>query len=390
MSQKLAGPGLGLPLPQYLYPSELYNAPYDFSTNRIALAPGDTLPIPAGDWFVNPGQYCVLQFLDPITGTWSFGPNAAWNGGHQFVLSDGFNVRAANLTGCPVSASVTNYGAGGYVQSTTTITATGGTSTWVPIVGGQLTPTLISAGKGYGVAPEIFIPAPAPASNNPNGVGGIAATAWANITSGTLTLASGVSMTNPGAGYSTPFTIALLPSPTDPNLSTGITLATCVFSLAGSGSITGALCTNPGVPITPGNITLTVAGAGTQGTVVANTMQTVTAASVSGVGFGYGTISALLTTIGGVPAAGTITNNPEYLGLAWRPRPAQIGLTVASASIAAGLGTIYDGGLFVTNATPNYVIITQPISGNTVSVTAATIALTMGGRQDIITLQPAP
>ena len=43
---------------------------------------------------------------------------------YQFVVSDGFNVRVANLLGCPVSASVTNYGAGGYVQATTTITAT--------------------------------------------------------------------------------------------------------------------------------------------------------------------------------------------------------------------------------------------------------------------------
>src|ERR1700690_1331105 len=122
MSQYLAGPGLGLPYPQNLYPSQLNNAPPDTPTNRIALAPGDTLPVPAGDWFVNVGQYCVLQFLDPCTGIWSMGPNAAWNGGHQFVVSDGFNVRVANLLGCPVTATVTNYGAGGYVQATTTVT----------------------------------------------------------------------------------------------------------------------------------------------------------------------------------------------------------------------------------------------------------------------------
>ena len=283
MTQRIAGPGLGLPLPQNLYPSELNGMPYDYSTNRIALAPGDTLPVPAGDWLINLGQFCLLQFLDPVTNTWSMGPNAAWQGGHRFVVSDGVNVRVANLLGCPLSASVTNYGAGGYVQATTTITATPGNSTWVPIVGGQLTPTVISAGAGYGVAPEIFIPAPPPAANNSNGVGGFQATAWANISSGTLTLASGVSMTNPGAGYNTPFTVALLPSPTDPNLSTGITMGTVVFSLAGSGSITGAICTNPGAPLSnPNQFTLTVAGAGTQGTVVGNVLQTVTAASVSG------------------------------------------------------------------------------------------------------------
>lgn len=392
MTQRIAGPGLGLPLPQNLYPSQLQYAPPDASTNRIALAPGDTLLIPAGDWFVNVGQYCVIQFLDPVTGIWNMGTNAAWLGGNQFVVSDGFNVRVANLLGCPVSASVTSYGSN-YVQSTTTITATGSTSTWLPIVGGQLTPTIISAGAGYGVAPEIFIPAPPPAANNANGVGGIQASAWANISSGTLTLASGVSMTNPGAGYSSPFTIALLPSPTDPNLSTGITMATVVFSVTGSGSITGALCTNPGAPITPANITLTVAGAGTQGTVVANVMQTVTAASVSGAGSGYGTVSALLTTVGGVPAAGTITNSPEYLGLAWRPRPAQVALAVTAAAngtLATQVGTIYDGGLFVANAAPGFVLATQPTTATTVAVVAATIALTMGSRPDIVTLQPAP
>ena len=106
MTQRIAGPGLGLPLPQNLYPSELYGAPPDTPSNKIALAPGDTLPIPAGDWFINLGQYCIIQFLDPITNTWSMGPNAAWQGGHKFVVSDGFNVRVANLTGCMVAAVV--------------------------------------------------------------------------------------------------------------------------------------------------------------------------------------------------------------------------------------------------------------------------------------------
>lgn len=388
MTQRINGPGNGLPYPQNLYPTQLQYAPPDAPTNRVALAPGDTLPIPAGDWFINCGQYCFLQFLDPVTNLWSMGPNAAWNGGHQFVVSDGFNVRVANLTGCPLTASVTNYGAGGYVQSTTTITATPGNSTWVPIVGGQLTiGSFIARGAGYGVAPEVFIPAPPPASNNVNGVGGIPATAYAVITGGTLTT---ISFTNPGAGYPSTFTAVLIPSPTDPNLSAGITNATVLFSLAGSGSITGALCTNPGAPLSnPNQFTLTVVGAGTQATVVGNVLQTVTAATVSTVGAGYGTTAALLTTVGGVPAAGTITNNQEFLGLAWRPRPAQIGFTVAGATGSIGLqsGTIYDGGLFLTNAAPAFVV---GQNANTGTVTVATIALTMGSRPDVVTIQPAP
>ena len=392
MSQYIAGPGLSLPLPQNLYPTELNGAPPDTSSNRIALAPGDTLPIPAGDWFVNCGQYCVLQFKDPVTSIWSMGPNAAWNGGHQFVISDGFNVRVANLLGCPLSGSVTNYGAGGYVQATTVITATPGNSTWVPFIGGQLSASIISYGAGYGVAPEVFIPAPPPASNNVNGVGGIAASAYAVISSGTV---SGITFTNPGAGYPSGVTVVLVPSATDPNLSSGITNATVAFTTAASGSLTGVLCTNPGAPLSnPNQFTLTVTGAGTQATVVGNVLQTVTAASVSGAGSGYGTVSALLTTVGGVPAAGTVTNSPDYLGLGWRPRPAQVGLTVTAAAngtLGTQVGTIYDGGLFLTNSAPGFAVATTPVTGgSSFANVGATIALTMGSRPDIVTLQPAP
>lgn len=387
MTQAINGPGVGLPLPQNLYPSELTNAPYDTPTNQVALAPGDTLPIPAGHWFVNPQQYCILQFLDPITNTWSMGANAAWMGGHQFVISDGFNVRLANLTGCPVTATVAAYGSA-YVQASTVITPTPGNSTWLPIVGGQLSASVISRGGGYGVAPEIFLPAPPPAQNNANGVGGIAAHAWCTISGGTL---NAVSFTNPGAGYPTAFTVVALPSPTDPNISTGITLASIAFTLTGSGSITGALCTNPGAPIaSPNSFTLAVTGAGSSGSLQGNVLQTVTAASVSGGGTGFGTVAALLTTVGGVPAAGSISNNPDGLGLAWRPRPAQIGLTITAAgTLGTQLGTIYDGGLFLTNAAPTFVIATQPIN-NAGSVVAATIALTMGSRSDRVMIQPAP
>ena len=392
MTQLINGPGVGLPFPQNLYPSELNNAPPDTPGNRICLAAGDTLPIPAGHWFVNTGQYSMLQFLDPVTNIWSMGPNAAWGGGHQFVISDGFNVRVANLLGCPLSATVAAYGTGTYVQSTTTISAVPGNSTWVPIIGGALGGlSLIAAGAGYGVAPEVFIPPPPPASNNVNGVGGIPAAAYAVIASGTV---SGVTFTNPGAGYPSGVTLVLVPSPTDPNLSAGITNATISFSLVNAGSLTGALCTNPGAPLSnPNQFTLTVTGAGSSASLTGNVLQTVTAASVSGTGLGYGTLSALLTTVGGVPSAGSISLNPDGNGLAWRPRPAQIGLatTGATGSLALQVGTIYDGGLFLTSAAPSFVIATNPVtSGSLVSVTGATIALTMGSRADIVTIQPAP
>ena len=43
MTQGLSGPGIGLPLPQNLYPSYLQNAPIDTPTNKVALAAGDAI-----------------------------------------------------------------------------------------------------------------------------------------------------------------------------------------------------------------------------------------------------------------------------------------------------------------------------------------------------------
>src|SRR5215471_14284166 len=103
MPAPLSGPGLGLQLPQYLYPSELFNAPADIASNAIMLAAGDQLPIPAGTWYVSLGLYNVLEFNDPVTGIWrqhpaSYGPRTQM----QYVKSDGFNFRVANRTGCPI------------------------------------------------------------------------------------------------------------------------------------------------------------------------------------------------------------------------------------------------------------------------------------------------
>ena len=391
MPSPLSGPGVGLQLPQYLYPTELFGAPADISTNSLCLGPGDCIVIPAGDWYISAGFYAIIQYLDPITNTWARGNSAAYGGrGISFIKSDGFNVRLANLTGCPVSASVASYGTGGMTQATTTITAVPTGSTWLPIIGGQLlnnnAPTLSSAGAGYGVAPLVFIPAPAPAVVNSNGVGGTPASGYCVITSGTV---SAFSFTNPGAGYSSPPIGVVLPSPYDPNLNIGITAATISFSLTGSGSLTGAICTNNGQAQPNGTltVTLTVTGIGT-GTpsLTANVMQTVVAASVTGPGVGYGTGAQGVITIGGAPATGSIVN-PNSLHLAWLPRPAQILLTPANTSISVGsAGVIYDGGLF--EGTPSAFLLQA--TGVAAPSTVASIGLQMGSSPDIVVLQPAP
>jgi hypothetical protein len=392
MPQPLSGPGIGLPINQNLYPSELGNAPYDFGTNKIGLAGGESIVLPAGDWYISLGNYLVLQFLDPIIGIWTNGSTAAWTGGYHFIKSDGFTTRIANLTGCPVGAVVAAYGSG-YVQATTTVAVTGGGgSAWQPIVGGQLTLAVGSivtgqGGAGYGVAPLVLIPPPPPPQSNSNGVGGIPASGYAVIASGTV---SAFTFTNPGAGYPTPPVAVVVPSPFDPNLSTGITAATITFSLTGSGSITGVLCTNNGAPISPPTaITLTISGAGSQATIVPVMMQTIQSATVSGGGTGFGTVSAMLTTVGGSPSLGTITNGPDFNNLAWRPRPAQITLAITgTGTVATQAGTVIDGGLFEGIPTP--VVIAGAQEGISGSVVGPTIAFTMGTRADIAVIQQAP
>ena len=391
--QIISGPGVGLPFPQNLYPSQLQNAPADPSSNRIALAPGDSLVLPAGDWYVSLGLYNIIQHLDPVTNVWSTAAGSAWNRGQVFVKSDGFTCRVANLTGCVISASVI-VGGTNYVQATTTITAigtfAGAAPTFLPIIGGALALTgtytvdVPTKGGGYGVPPLIMIAPPPPAQSNANGVGGIPASAVAYIASGTI---SSVSITNPGAGYPTAPAVAVVPSPFDPNLTTGITNATVAFSLTSAGVIMGALCTNNGSALNNGSlasITLSVGGAGASGSLTANVMQTVVAATVSGPGVGYGTALTGISTIGGEPAQGSITNNPDSTYLAWLPRPAQIGLTPSNTSVSVGTaGAIFDGGLF--EGAPSVVQ-----SPNGILTTVATIGLTMGSRPDIVVVQAAP
>lgn len=399
MPGNLSGQGLGMQFPQNYYPSQLQNAPQDPSSNRIGLAPGDSFVIPAGDFSIGMGMYCVLQFLDPVTNTWFTPAGSAWNRGMIFVSSDGFNVRVANLTGCVVSASVINGGTA-YVQATTTITAIGSFSngaapTVLPIVGGLLAETgtfsldVPTKGAGYGVAPIIMIPPPPPAQVNANGVGGIPAQAIAVLGSGGSI--SSVSIINPGAGYPTAPVAVVVPSPFDPNLATGITQATVAFSLTSAGVITGALITNNGSPLpngSLGSITLSVGGAGTSGSLTANVMQTIITATVTGPGTGYGTSGIPLITGGGAPVAGTITNNPFALFLEFEPRPANIVITPGNTSISvATAGTIYDGGLF--ESAPS-VLLTLGAGGGGATTTIATLGLNMGSRPDIAIIQTGP
>lgn len=380
MSQIISGPGVGLPYPQKLYPTELNNAPADSPTNYAALAPGDALPVPAGFWMIDIGKYCVLQYLDPVSGIWRQWKNRI--AGPQMVRSDGFTVRVANLTNCVVGARVLG-GGSNYAQASTTVSASAGGSEWQPIVGGQVSVTAVGttvAGLGYGVAPILFIPAPP----NP----GVQATAKATLDSGTGSIAS-VTLTNVGAGYTTAPAITVIPNPTDPNIDS-ITAATLsgITALVNSGAITAALCTNSGNAVGATSVVLTASGVGSGATLSAVTLQSVTAVTVDGAGVGYGapTTPALVTSAGGGPVNTAAYVNPEIEFGNFAPRPLNALGSITATSISA-VSVIFDGGLFAVSASSNPTPAIVP-GGGGIPTAAATLSFTLGGQTDTVLMQP--
>lgn len=365
------GPGVGLQLPQYLYPTELYQAPYDAATNYITLPPGVELPLPAGRNWVQAGSVGVIQYLDPVSGVWRGFESSRSQ--PDIMVCDGFTRRVANLTGCAIAAVVAG-GGSAFAQSTATITANVGGSTWTPIVGGSLSVSSVTVvGANYSMQPIVLIPAP----GNP----GVQATAYATIASGTV---SGVTLANVGAGYLSAPTAVILPNPTDPNFGS-ITQATVtlVLTAANAAKITAVLCTNPGAPLaTISAITLTAAGgSGTGATITPVVMQTVTSASVVAGGGGF-TGGACMTTVGGVPASVSAITNPIIELTGYRPRPANI-LLAASSGALVSVSAIYDGGLFVGSPTA----VVTPLAG-ILHTTSASITALMGSANDTLVIQP--
>lgn len=371
MAQRIAGPGQYLPPPQILYPAVLNGVPaYTPGNYKQALAAGEFIVLPAGSWKCDPGKYSVVQFFDQISGTWQSYSSARQ--GPQDIWSDGFNVRVFNPTGCNVAAVVTAVGSA-YVQASTSVTAAQGNSTWTAVVGGQPgSVTISNAGKNYGIAPEVFIPAPPP--------GGLPMTAFATISGGSV---QSISITNAGGGYPYIPAITILPSPLDPN-ATSITTAVASFqSIIGAGTVVAVLCTNPGVPTTSVT-TLTITGAGTSATAQAVWMSTTTSISLSTAGAGYGANSAI-TSAGGsyggaAEASGAANSSFDLSGFIPRPLVTSAA-TVSSGSITTA-GSILDGGLFIGTAIP--VVLTT--AGGT---TASSIVLTQGSAADTVTLQPS-
>lgn len=373
MSGAMSGSGIGLVFPQNLYPSELNNVPYDLGNAFQTIAPGAVMVVPRGDWLIEVGPYSHLQWKDPITTIWR-NHNTARRGLHH-IVSDGGNIRVANMTGCPVAGVITNAGSGA-VQGTASITPSTGNSTWLAIVGGRLTAvsTISAAGSNFTVQPLVFIPDPP----SP----GVQATAYAVLTNGSV---SAVTILNGGAGYTgSTITGLIFPNPTDPNINT-ITNGTVVFTVGAAGSLTAALCTNPGQPIAAASLTtmsLSITGAGAAA-VTPQIIQTITSVTIGGGGTGFGNaLVSGITTSGGGATGTDATNNPIISLTGFIPRPAQIWATSNAGGTLVST-VINDGGLFL--SAPQALV----TSATGIAPTAAaTLTLGMGTANDGWNIQP--
>lgn len=369
MPGPLSGPGVGLPYPQSLYPVNLTGGELIPSGNAITLAPAQMLPIPRGRFWINLNGYAVLQWFDPVLAAWRNISSARMSG--MVVDSDGFNLRVGNLTGCAVGAIVTN-GGSAYVQSSTTVLPSAGSSVWQPIVGGRMNTTvsITATGAGYGLPPLVVVsPPPSP---------GVQASAIAVLNTGSV---SSITVINAGAGYTSAPVLSIYPNPTDPNaLSNSITAAaTATVALAGSGVLSAIICTNPGASFTTVP-SLTITGAGTSAAATIVPMWALTGASITSGGAGY-SANVELSTIGGLPSGTPAFTNPALEQTGYIPRKASALMTCTGGTITT-VNTIYDGGLFVGTPTA------QVISALASPTTPATIAISLSSVNATVEIQP--
>lgn len=377
---------LGLTFPSSYYPTGIgqYNIPNLVGTNEVSLAAGAGLYVPPGNWLVTPGQYSMVQVLDPVTTTWK-GFETSGQQGYETVVSDGFNYRVINPTGCVVAALVTGGGSGYAAATPPAVTVSSGGAVATAIIGGAVgalalkvnTSSITSgAGSNFTVSPIINIAAP-PAP-------GIQATAIATVSGGQL---NGFTVTNQGGGYVTAPVVTVVPSPFDTNLGT-IVNATVTCALTGSTSVTGVLVTNYGNGVLAGVPAMTIAAptAGTQATAVPVMCLSATGFTVTTGGSSYAA-PAVITSAGGELSGGAFTN-PAVSTLTFEPRPANILAQVSAGGsggqITASGALVIDGGLF--QNVPLGLIQANYLTSAAIAPQGAAITLVLGNQTDTVNL----
>jgi hypothetical protein len=371
---RYSGPGLTITLKQVI-------------TNEITLQAGEVVggglsaaglggypnPFPAGDFYVLPGKYTVLQQKDPVTGIWRGIGGGPVDGSVRKILSDGNNYRLANQTGCAVGALLTNAGSG--YTSAPAVAASAGSSIWQAIVGGAVstTVTVTNGGANYTYPPQVIFAPP------PYG-GGIHATGYATLTNGAV---SSVTVTNQGAGYPTAPAITFANdwrenNPSASTVTAGYNAA-ATSTLTGANTITGLLCLDHGTPLTAVPTLTFTGGGGSSAAATAIMCWSITAfAPTAGTGFG----TSLLSGLDAFPTAAAAYTNPATQSGLVATRQAQIKMLASAGAPTATGAVFYDGGIYTSTPTPlvitNGALITQ----------TATFTFTMGGVTDTSYLTP--
>lgn len=382
----IGGQNLNLTYPTAYYPPNVgqTNNPNVVGTNEVSLASGQGVYVPPGYWGVTPGQYSMLQMLDPVTTIWKgFGVDDQQ--GFNTVVSDGFNFRVINPTGCVVGALLTNGGTGYVTATPPAVTVSSGGAVATAIVGGAVGALTLKASSGTvtsGAGANFTMPPVVSISAPPSP--GVQATAIATISGGAV---NGFTLLNQGAGYVNAPTVALVPSPFDVNLGL-ITNATAQASLSGTGSVTAVLVTNYGIGGLAGVPAMTIGAptAGTTATAVPVMCLSATGFTVTTGGSGYAA-PAVVTSAGGLLSGGAFTN-PAVSTLIFEPRPAEILAQVSAGGsggqITASGALVIDGGMFQNVALG--LIEANNLTSSAAAFQGAAITLTMGNQSDTVNL----
>ena len=338
-------------------------------TNVVTLKAGQVQTIyPAGWWAIKTGGFTTVQQYDPITLQWRIIGGGGTGAGVEYFYSDGVNYRLANQQGCAVGVVITNVGSGYTSAPTVTVGTTGGV--YRAIIGGAISQTVVvtAAGTGYTYPPFVEFSAPPP--------GGVQATGYATLTTGTVT---SVTVVDQGAGYTAGApSISFVNDPRE-----GLNGTTVGYGAAAYATITGAneiaaiVQVDHGNPVayTAGTATaipsVTISGGG--GSSGAGTA--IMCWSIVGLNSTYtagvlesGTPIAYVTGIDQPTAPNATILNPFIQSGLVKTRLARLYVPIVTGTMGAyTTAVVQDGGIYtgtpldVVSANPSTTVTTQPI-----------------------------
>lgn len=310
----------------------------------VALQPGQSFILPAGQWMISPGRYTDLQVYDSTSYRWrnyQTQPGQTWP-----ISSDGQNFRLCNTTGTPVGAVISNLGAGNATNGYNTVTATpsAGNSSWGTLVGGAMNGNAclscnVVNGGNFSL-PPILVWQPASNQTYPY----IAPEFCCNISANAINT---ITVNYGGAGLTAPGSLTAVNQPGDTN--PGNASITFNSTLANSGNLTAIWPLTQGTEVTSlPTFTFNIGGGMCANVLMDWTCSNFTVASC---GFNYGATKPV-TILSGNGIAGH-TQNASLAGTSYTTKLAMPRMTWLSATTDANSNISTNGNLTVVDAGKN-------------------------------------